>query len=373
MDRLAFYLRSRVGEPELFASNGEKTARAGEDQRLARPPAELARPRGAPLDYPGRTFPVFFVVGFAKSGTWWLTRIMDAHPEILCKGEGIFFGRGENLGERRGLLTPTSLYGALADSEHLRTWVERSIWTRGDDADRHLTNLTRISIEYFLGEKLSASGKRIVGDKTPFVTGDCLEEIKTIFPEAKVIHVIRDGRDIAVSAMHHLWNHAKDAGGHLDLKPEELARRDAYRRDPETFLAGGESIFGEERLRRSFAEGWSSMTARAVQEGPLLLGENYTEVRYEDLLQRPAEEIGRLLRFLGADDSGETVGRCVEATSFERLSKGRKRGEEDSSSFLRKGIAGDWRSVFTERDKEIFKETAGELLIELGYERDDNW
>jgi hypothetical protein len=67
------------------------------------------------------------------------------------------------------------------------------------------------------------------------------------------------------------------------------------------------------------------------------------------------------------------VERCIEATSFERLSKGRKRGEEDSSSFHRKGVAGDWRGVFTERDKEVFKEAAGELLIQLGYERDDDW
>jgi len=230
-----------------------------------------------------------------------------------------------------------------------------------------------MAIGYFLREKLAASGKRIVGDKTPFVTEDCLKEIESIFPEAKVIHVIRDGRDIAVSAAHHHWNHAKDAGGHLNIKPEELAKRDAYRRDPEAFLASGESIFDEKRLRKSFAEGWNRMTAKAVQEGFVLFGESYTEVRYEALLERPAEEIGRLLRFLGADDGEETVRRCIETTSFERLSKGRKRGEEDSLAFYRKGVAGDWKNVFTERDKQIFKEAAGELLIELGYERDDDW
>ena len=292
---------------------------------------------------------------------------------MLCKGEGIFFGRGVDLGARRGLLAPTSLYGALADSEYLRAWVERSVWTSGDDADRHLRSLTRMAIEHFLTEKLASSGKRIVGDKTPFVTEECLREISSILPEAKVIHIIRDGRDIAVSAMHHLWNHATDAGGHLQVKPEELAKRDRYRENPRAYLEGGESIFDGERLRKGFAEGWSRMCTRAVEEGPILLGENYTEVRYEDLLERPAAEMGRLLSFLGVEDSEETVQRCIEATSFERLSKGRKRGEEDSSSFLRKGIAGDWKNVFTEEDKKIFKQAAGELLIELGYERDHRW
>jgi hypothetical protein len=40
---------------------------------------------------------------------------------------------------------------------------------------------------------------------------------------------------------------------------------------------------------------------------------------------------------------------------------------------LRKGIAGDWRNVFTEEDKRIFKREAGWLLVDLGYEKDVNW
>jgi hypothetical protein len=380
LNGLASYFREG-GNAQPAAEMAEERRKAREeikrrDREIAALRAELDRMREALAlaDSADRPLPVFFIVGFAKSGTSWLTRILNAHPEVLCRGEGIFFGRGADLGERRGLLTPTSLYGALADSEDLRTWVERSIWTRGDDVDRHLTNLTRISMRYFLAEKLAASGKKIVGDKTPFVTDDCLEEIKLLFPEAKVIHIIRDGRDIAVSAMHHVWNHSPDAGGHMkDVKPEELSKRDRYREDPAAFIEGVESIFDEERLRSGFAEGWKRMCARTVEDGPRLLGENYAEVRYEELLDQPAEETGRLLRFLGADDGSETVERCVSSASFERLSKGRKRGEEDSSSFYRKGVAGDWRNVFTREDRRIFKEAAGDLLIELGYEDDYDW
>jgi hypothetical protein len=36
-------------------------------------------------------------------------------------------------------------------------------------------------------------------------------------------------------------------------------------------------------------------------------------------------------------------------------------------------VAGDWKNAFTERDKAIFKETAGELLVELGYAKDMSW
>jgi hypothetical protein len=134
-------------------------------------------------------------------------------------------------------------------------------------------------------------------------------------------------------------------------------------------LARGESIFVEGQLAAT-ARNWANLVGEASRDGRALLGDNYVEVRYEDLLERPVDETRRLLRFLGADDAEETAQRCVELTSFERVSK-RKRGEEDSSSFFRKGVAGDWKTVFNEKDERAFKAVAGDLLIKLGYESDD--
>ena len=323
----------------------------------------------------GESAPVFFIVGRAKSGTSWLMRILDSHPEILCRGEGRFFGRGfyrEDFKRAKETIQPTSLYRAILDSEYLRLWVERSVWTRDRDADASLTRLTRLAITHFLTERLSETGKRIVGDKTPFLSAETISEISVIFPEAKVIHMIRDGRDVAVSSVHHRWNHTKDEGGIYELEPEEVAKREAHRKDPEKLSRAGESIFTETVLR-SAAVSWNHFVSKTVRDGPALLGDNYAEVRYEDLLQRPEEEAGRLLRFLGAADDEEIVKQCVESASFEAWTEGRRRGQEDSTAFLRKGVAGDWRNVFTERDKRVFKEAAGELLIALGYEKDDNW
>jgi hypothetical protein len=96
-------------------------------------------------------------------------------------------------------------------------------------------------------------------------------------------------------------------------------------------------------------------------------------VYYEGLSMKPEERVRRLLEFLGAGAGDETVRRCVESASFERLSRGRQRGQEDPSSFFRKGIVGDWQNVFTEEDKRVFKEEAGDLLIKLGYEESDQW
>jgi hypothetical protein len=47
--------------------------------------------------------------------------------------------------------------------------------------------------------------------------------------------------------------------------------------------------------------------------------------------------------------------------------------DEGIASFLPKGQAGNWQRLFSERDKSIFKEVAGEMLIKWKYEKDLNW
>lgn len=310
--------------------------------------------------------PVFFVLGYQKSGTTWLMRMLDAHPEILCRGEGRFFDGGwrqKNL-KREGVeRPPSSLYHALLDAEYLRLWIERSVWSRDEPADEHLDNLTRMTVDYFLQGELLKTNKRMVGDKSPLLTPRTIEEIARIHPESRVIHIIRDGRDAAVSAAHHTWNF-----GNLQKSPEILKKRTAYRADPEGFRRDGESMFSEWQLRK-LAEDWNSRVGSAARGGPKLLGDNYTEVRYEDLVDRPENELERLVKFLGAEFQPKTIQRCVESTSFEKLSKGRERGREDPASFFRKGVVGDWRNVFTDDDLTIFERGAGELLTKLEYER----
>jgi hypothetical protein len=108
-----------------------------------------------------------------------------------------------------------------------------------------------------------------------------------------------------------------------------------------------------------------------MRDGRSDLGSDYLELRYERLLSDGPQEVARLLEFLGAD--AQAVGRCLEGARFERSSGGRPAGEEESSSPVRLGQAGDWRRVFTRQDKREFKEAAGDLLVELGYERNGDW
>lgn len=63
----------------------------------------------------------------------------------------------------------------------------------------------------------------------------------------------------------------------------------------------------------------------------------------------------------------------LQRHSFQRKSGGRKPGQENQQKHYRKGVAGDWHNYFTPRVKDAFKEHYGNLLIQLGYEQDNNW
>jgi hypothetical protein len=318
----------------------------------------------------GSPSPPFFIVGQAKSGTSWVMRMLDAHPEIVARGEGRFFGRDYKRPDVKRMdsatLQPSSLHRAFLDASYLRHWVERSVWTRADDAEAVLDELAAVATRHILVRALGGTGKRFAGDKTPFLNADAIAELAALMDDARVIHVIRDGRDVAVSAMHHLWNHSVDLGGGFDLTQDEVITRERYRVDPERYRASGQGIFSEQRIV-ALARSWRTNVSRAIATGRDTLGERYTEVRFERLIADPIKELQRLTRFLGADARKGPVKRCVERARFERYSDGRPAGVEDSKAFARKGIVGDWEEVFTERDRMLYAKEAGELLTELGY------
>jgi hypothetical protein len=144
-------------------------------------------------------------------------------------GEGRFFGRekrneelieaqaGNKFVQRK--VAPGSLYNAMAESEYLKLWIERSVWSRREDAEEQLDDLMHLAADYFLLKELARTNKRLVGDKTPLFGPEDLREISTIYPGARVLHIIRDGRDQAVSRMHHAWNKSTDQGGVERLSP----------------------------------------------------------------------------------------------------------------------------------------------------------
>lgn len=312
----------------------------------------------------------FFIAGEMRSGTSWLRRMLNVHPEITCGHEGSFFGRDYDREEIPVYPGPvSSLTRALAESGPLKTWHDLpwNQWTDGYEED--VTGLARVMVDYFLYKEVVRTGKPLVGDKSPQHTHN-LDEIHGIYPDARIVHIVRDGRDVAVSAMNHWWRQAQDREEPVfKLSPEELEKRDAYLEDREAFLAAGNSIFTEERLTQ-IASRWAYRVSKARRDGVTLYSERYLELRYEDLISETPANIRRVLNTLGARSDDAAVERCARAGDFESVSS-RKQGEEDSGSFFRKGVSGDWKSVFNERDRKLFDEIAGDTLEEMGYERSE--
>lgn len=339
------------------------------------PPVQVSKPAGAPVapravgagrGPENRPLP-FFVVGHGRSGTTWLELTLNTHPEMLCKGSGMFFGRGYDMNEK-----VRSLPGVLAGCENLRIWHDmRANYWSDRTFEEDLPGMVRALADHVMETERVRSGKRLVGDRTPHHVA-FLNEVHELYPESKVIHIIRDGRDVAISNVHAFWSNTRDRGGPIDLENEELERRDAYLEDREGFLKSGESIFSESRLDE-LSSGWNGLVRKGQRDGSKFFGDNYFEIRYESLLDAPHPELKRLFGFLGARRDASTIDRIVEENRFENRVSGRSRGEEDSTSFMRKGIHGDWKGVFNERDKRTFKKNAGDLLVELGYEKDLNW
>jgi len=92
-------------------------------------------------------------------------------------------------------------------------------------------------------------------------------------------------------------------------------------------------------------------------------------VRYEDLLNQPADELLRICCALKGQDTLqiETAKQIAEHYSFQNQT-GRQAGNEQKKCFLRKGIAGDWKNNFSAQALEVFEFYAGKEMKLLGYQ-----
>jgi alcohol sulfotransferase len=96
-------------------------------------------------------------------------------------------------------------------------------------------------------------------------------------------------------------------------------------------------------------------------------------LRYEQMLADPTAAMTNVAKHFELDSSPGTIRNIVERHSFQRLSGGRRQGQQNTNSFFRKGIAGDWKNYFTPELKETYKKSIGKFFIEFGYERDLSW
>jgi hypothetical protein len=249
---------------------------------------------------------IFFIGGAAKSGTTWVQLLLDAHPQVSCNGEGHFL---DNLKPALKLALDQHC-GVIADkNETLFREIEGYPRLSSND----LSAILEFCIGLFLIRQSKHKPARAIGEKTPDNSRFFLE-LSKLFPTAKFIHIVRDGRDCAVSG----WFH------NLRLYPDETLKN-----------------FGTMRTYvRAFAQIWATELATA-QNFIDRHSDRAHQVRYEDIAAGPERALAGLFAFLGVETSEAVLIQVGRKASFEKLSGGRQPGKEDRTSFFRKGVSGD--------------------------------
>ena len=248
-------------------------------------------------------------------------------------------------------------------------WLTRKSnrWNQGRDLS---PLILRSAADFIMERDAAREGKMIVGDKSPSSTihGQAVRDMHAVYPDAKLVYIVRDGRDVLISER--FRNFVEES---KFLSTEDKRIIEELRKDQTPFTNGTRSIFTETFIRR-VATGWVKNLKETENEGRRLFGDHYFGIRYEDLLSQPFDEMQKLWKFLGVKKVNKSLEKEIKAEmSSNPDEEWQAQRNGGISSFLPKGQAGNWARLFTARDKTIFKEVAGEMLVKWKYEKDLNW
>ena len=273
----------------------------------------------------------FLVTSMPKSGSTWLQRIFAAHPDMHCRVEDQFTKFWSDF---KLLVSNYNSLIELRDRERDHQGVDR-------------LNATD-TIDLFYSMVLIALKKAPNGSTWSGVKDLSLSAngFLSMLPEdSRVVTIVRDPRDIAVSA----WAH----GRRIKTDGEE---RDP---NPQTSFVLEIASYWKKQIRLSEAAK-NNFPGRA------------TDVRYEDLSSDFEATATRLFSFFDVARDPETIDAIRKATAFENLSGGRRPGEEDLTSFFRSGRWGAWRETLTTPQILKVDQVCGEDLVAYGYPRNRN-
>lgn len=269
-----------------------------------------------------------FILGAPRSGTTWLQAMLGAHPRV-------------------GTTVELTLY-----SRYTASWIES--WTkeaRNIEDGRWHQGLPFVWSESdfygFLRDFVEGVYQRVL-DKHPQAThvvdkhpaySMYVEDIERIVPQARFIHVIRDGRDVAVSMV--------------------AARK--------------RSGFGAGTIQDA-ALAWKKHVL-AARRASQYQG-RYMEVRYEDLLADGVSTLRTVFDFCDLPADADDVAAIVDEHQFERMKARRQLADERAQATVghyRKGVVGSWRESLSPLQRRMFHRLVGDLLCELGYAQEDWW
>jgi hypothetical protein len=266
---------------------------------------------------------LLFIVGCGRSGTSLLGSMMNAHPEVAITYEAEFIRR---LALRRHRY---ELAGSFdADAFQAELVGSRSFPALDMSETEVHAVLTPTPLDYaeairrLLAAYAHRRGKSFSGDKTPdgVLT---MRLIADLFPEVRFLHIIRDGRAVALSLLQTEW--------------------------------GAKTI-------EDAAYYWRSRVRAGRRAGRAIGPDRYREVRYEDLVSQPDNTLSQLCRFLGLEFDTAML-RYYEHPETQQLS-----GLHPNLQGPPRPIR-DWQQEMSRHEILFFEAIGGRLLEQLGYAR----
>jgi Sulfotransferase family len=279
--------------------------------------------------------PCVFIVGCPRSGTTLLRRIVSAHPQMVITPEAhwipLWFEQRRGL-TPDGLVTPELVSELLAHDKFALFGLGRETLMSLAGSGQPISYASFVtSIFDLYGE---ARGKKAVGNKTPD-SARRIGTLHTLWPEARFVHLIRDGRDVALSLMNWPSVRTKKPGTFPTWKDDPVSTAALW---------------------------WELNVRRGREAGEALGPELYRELRYESLVAHPEQECAALCEFLGLayDEAMLNYHEAFRAEGGQEVVRDR----QPITSGLR-----NWRTQMPANNVEHFEAAVGILLDELGYPR----
>jgi sulfotransferase family protein len=284
--------------------------------------------------------PMPLVIGAPRSGTTLLRLMLDAHPLLAIPPETGFLPVVAAIPDDHPPRIQ-AVFDAITNypPEH-PNWPDHQL---DSEAFRRLLfgrplQSRADACRAFYRAYAARFDKPRWGDKTPGYTA-YMPEISELLPEARFIHLVRDGRAVAVS-----WRRQWFAPGH-DIQ--------------------------------TLATAW----AQAVRQARSATVPYVLEVRYERLVRNPASELERVCGYLDLPFNAQML--AWHKRAAERLDEQAERRRPDGTivvdlatrraqqararNLLDPRLADAWRGEMSPEERAIFERAAGDLLRELGY------
>lgn len=310
-----------------------------------RPFEDVLRDFGSfPADSDTRPRP-FFIVGHPRSGTNWMSNLVNLHPDVFCTGEFHF----------------QVLLNAMPEmvSEPHQTGFKEPAKSA---LARSFQEMVRSAMA---ATAIRKPGVKRVGDHTPRL-------LRPMLPESEHLVIFRDGRDVVMSMTVHTLNNQSKRAGHAIPETREIFDRALamLTADDQSLYVAARWLLTHEAWVRRFAGNWQRHVLTDLETIERMRAGEYPgkvmSVRYEDLHERTDELRRAMYEFLGLDPD-----RAAPIGTDPRTVPGYT--ENKTSSHYRKGKVGDWRSHFSPPALRWFEAEAGEGLRALGYESDSDW